>query len=118
MRVNMSTLLAAMLLATESPAQNLIRNSSFEVGLDGFGFRRAAQPDEDGKAPYAMPTLDEAVKSHGTRSLRLDNPNRDAVRIHCAEVRIEAGQSHSFSFWAKASNDRTKIATEDSLLSR
>ncbi|MEK6646844.1 MAG: carbohydrate binding domain-containing protein, partial [Candidatus Firestonebacteria bacterium] len=102
--------LCIILLATQTYATNLIKNSSFEVGLEGYGVRGKVYLDNGEKEiKYIPPVLDTQEKYHGAVSLKIDNSNLNSRKIFCKELKLETNKTYTFSFWAKASNSPVKI---------
>ena len=84
-------------------AKNLIKNSSFEVGLEGYGLTRGVLEKGQKELKFIPLAIDNKEKYHGNFSLRIDNPDIDRISIKTREFKLESGKSYTFSFWAKAS---------------
>jgi hypothetical protein len=95
--------------ASNDEKVNLVKNSSFEVGIEGYGFGRGAYLDGKKDISYIPPVLDTKEKYHGLVSLRLDNPNNNAIQMMVKEVELQSGKRYTFSCWVKASEPSMKI---------
>ncbi len=84
-------------------AENLIKNSSFEAGLEGYEAARVVALEHGKEAAYVKPVVDAAEKFHGRQSLRIDNFTGDGVKLFVREVALEAGKRYTFTVWMKAS---------------
>ena len=109
-RLNMMVKVCFVLfVATQVCGKNLIKNPGFEVGLEGYGFQRGISliKDKTGN-DYIPPILDTNEKYEGLASLRIDNPNVNAVQMYCKEMKLEVGKTYTFSLWMKASKPSRK----------
>ncbi|MCW8856267.1 MAG: carbohydrate binding domain-containing protein [Kangiella sp.] len=84
---------------------NLIPNGSFEVGLDRWGVQ-IRELDPVNEMPINLknvhPYLDSNVSKLGSKSLVLDLPEASQSIITSTYFTVNAGESHTLSFWMKS----------------
>ncbi|MBA3938593.1 MAG: beta-galactosidase, partial [Planctomycetes bacterium] len=86
-----------------TPCPNLVRNSSFEVGFDGYGITRAEYLTTGQRdVPYHAPVFDAENPYHGAVSLRLDNPDAGSVRLFTRPFAVDPHKRYLISFAARA----------------
>ena len=104
-----SGIAAAGLLQT--PGRNLIKDSSFETGLEWWAFTRSAYLPGNGAALsnliYLPPVFDNKEKVHGEHSLRIDNPGADSWALTSGDIPLTPGETYTLSLWMKASRKAT-----------
>ncbi|MEK6796326.1 MAG: sugar-binding protein [Spirochaetota bacterium] len=108
-RIITLTMCAAAVLS----AKNLIKNSSFETGLEGYGVQRAVPAaKEAADIPFALPRIDSNESVHGRASVRLECVNGSGVKVIMKEVALEGGKRYTFSIRMKASRPNTKVVLD------
>ncbi|MBI4979206.1 MAG: hypothetical protein HZC28_17120 [Spirochaetes bacterium] len=83
--------------------RNLFQNSSFEIGFEEYALTRGLYMrgrDANNNEPR-QPVLDTAEKMHGNASLRLDNPDGDAMLFSSRDIHITPGKEYTLSGWFK-----------------
>ncbi|MEK6794063.1 MAG: sugar-binding protein [Spirochaetota bacterium] len=112
MRALTITLAILAIISTVS-AKNLIKNSGFETGTEGYGIQRMVPADKEAvDTPLVRLIIDTNEKYQGRCSLRLDNSNGAAQKLMVQEVALEAGKKYTFSIWMKTSIPGTKVALD------
>ncbi len=95
----------------------LLEGSSFEVGLDGFGFGRrmyhSTNPDRDYR-PLEFETRASHV-AHGKRSLEIVNELEDYARVEFHWMELAPGKI-TVSLWARAEKGRAETSTQPMVL--
>lgn len=105
-------LAGVLLLLSFAPSragENLLRNSSFEMGSEEWG--TPVMMDYDAPSmDWHPPVSDAAAKIHGDVSLRLDNPDGHRMELATHELLPEPGAPHIFSIWLKSDRPATVTA--------
>ncbi len=90
---------------------NLLRNGSFEVGLDRWG----VQIRETGSYQYEMPVyladsrpaIDQTKVVDGKQALRVELPPHSRMVLTSPYVQADPGRSYRLSFWATSDRPRS-----------
>lgn len=89
-----------------APAENLIRNASFEVGAQGWTWQSSNVPHD-----WAFtPVIDDSTAAFGKYSLRVELPKqfqKGAVSINSAIIKIKPKKRYTLSFSMKADKPAT-----------
>ena len=92
-------LTAAALLPLCLSADNLLHNSSFELGSSDFSILRLS----DQEMEYRKPIADSKEKIHGNYSLKIENPQGNCIQMTSREFFLKAGENYTFSWYIKSS---------------
>ncbi len=87
-----------MLTQQLAGAENMVRNSSFELGLADWALVRISE-----NTAYIDAVKDVREKIHGASSLKIFNPDADTIRMFSHEIKVKSGSSYTVSFYAKSS---------------
>ncbi|OQA87561.1 MAG: Carbohydrate binding domain protein [Lentisphaerae bacterium ADurb.Bin242] len=87
--------------------ENLLWNSSFELGSAGYGGNRGSRYENNGQIrdPGPVAEIDAAAAAYGQNSLKLElktNEQNTIWRFVTHEVALLPGKSYTFSFFAKS----------------
>ena len=84
--------------------ENLIFNSSFELGDKGWIGGRGCLASEAGEYKYSGPVISADTKEakFGKSSLRADNRNADQIGVGSHDVNVFEGKKYTLSVWAKS----------------
>lgn len=93
--------LAAGIAGALCCGENLLPNSSFELGTAGWGVMNEV-PKENGKF-QALRVRSSKDSVHGASSLELRNPDGGLVVLCSPAVPVAPGEMYTFSVWLKAS---------------
>ena len=93
--------LAAGIAGALCCGENLLPNSSFELGTAGWGVMNEV-PKENGKF-QALGVRSSKDSVHGASSLELRNPDGGLVVLCSPAVPVAPGEMYTFSVWLKAS---------------
>ena len=91
---------------------NLFQNSSFEIGFDEYTLTRGLYMrgrDPNNNEPR-QPLIDPNEKMHGEASLRLDNPDGDAMLLSSRDIPLVPGKEYTLSGWFKTAGDIKVVA--------
>ena len=97
--------LAAGIAGALCCGENLLPNSSFELGTAGWGVMNEV-PKENGKF-QALRVRSSKDSVHGASSLELRNPDGGLVVLCSPAVPVAPGEMYTFSVWLKASAPMT-----------
>ena len=87
-------------------AENLLLNSSFELGHAGYQICKFIPLDNRDSA-NSSPELDPKEKIHGTFSLKCPNPRGDWMQMISHEVELKNGKEYTVSAWMKSDRPLT-----------
>ena len=90
-------LLAAILLPLN--AENPVRNASFELGCGDWDLVRFSRQD----TVFRDAVSDASNPVHGTKSLRIENPDADTIELSGREVLLKKNHTYTLSWYAKTS---------------
>ena len=90
-------LLAVILLPLN--AANPIRNASFELGCSDWDLVRFSRQD----TVFRDAVSDASNPVHGTKSLRIENPDADTIELSGREVLLKKNHTYTLSWYAKSS---------------
>jgi hypothetical protein len=90
-------LLAAILLPLN--AANPVRNASFELGCGDWDLVRFSRQD----TVFRDAVSDASNPVHGTKSLRIENPDADTIELSGREVLLKKNHTYTLSWYAKSS---------------
>ena len=93
--------LAAGIAGALCCGENLLPNSSFELGTAGWGVMNEV-PKENGKF-QTLRVRSSKDSVHGASSLELRNPDGGLVVLCSPAVPVAPGEMYTFSVWLKAS---------------
>ncbi len=94
-------------LGIECP--NLIKNSSFELGMSGFECLSFIYPGKGDFNRRVVPAMDKSTKVHGEASLKIDNLNGDHFKLICDDVKLIPGKEYTVSLWIKSNKDNYPV---------
>ncbi len=94
-------LASSTVLGIERP--NLIKNSSFELGMPGFECSSLIFPCKGDYDRRVTPIFDKSAKVHGKVSLKIDNSNGDYFKLLCDDIKLVPGKEYTASLWMKSS---------------
>ena len=94
--MKISLTIALLLTGVVMTAQNLLDNSSFELGTAEWALQRFV----GGNPVCRQPEFDPTQKVHGQVSLKIANPEADGIRLFSHEVKLEPEQKYTLSFYA------------------
>lgn len=89
-------ILTLLLAGGVMAAQNLLDNSSFELGTAEWALQRFV----GGKPVCRQPEFDPTQKIHGQVSLKIANPEADGIRLFSHEIKLEPEREYTLSFYA------------------
>jgi len=92
---------AAFWTFSSSWSENLIFNSSFELGDGGFTLLRYLDREH---LDYLKPELDSSAAG-GRQAIKISNPFAQQIKLFINETKLEPGKEYTFSFSAKCSAD-------------
>ena len=92
--------------ATDNP--NLLRNSGFDLGWEGYSVvRYLSFPDQ---SKYVVPELDATAPPRGKVSLKFPNPQDETIQFRSHEFRVVPGHPFNVSAWMRADVETTVVA--------
>lgn len=80
---------------------NVVFNSGFELGLDGYELNWLSNPFKNPKLLFPSPRIAYENPAAGKQYLRIDNPFGEVFELHSREFRLEAGKSYTASLMAR-----------------
>ena len=93
--------LLSVLVTLPLTAENLLLNSSFELGDAGYQICQFL-PLESPESACRRPELDPKEKIHGAFSLKCPNPRGEWMQMISHEVELKNGQEYTISAWMKS----------------
>jgi hypothetical protein len=85
-----------------SGAENLIYNSSFELGLKGYAaVQKTSVESGEIDFPEKKLEIDTTEKMWGEQSLKVNCAPKHTINVVSSEMKLTVGKSYTFSFWAK-----------------
>ncbi len=104
----LSYLFAGVLaLGTGMPlsAENLIFNSSFELGSMGIGCKKFLRSDRNPELKYEAPEIDATQFMSGRHSLRILNRYAEAVELSSSRFSLKPDTDYVLTLWLKSSQE-------------
>ncbi len=98
-----TTLLVILSIAFIQAADNIVFNSSFELGSKGFACLKFLRQDNNPEFKFNDISTDKSDAVSGSASLLLSNRFAEATELSSANFELKAESSYTFSFWLKAS---------------
>lgn len=104
----LSLLMAGTLFS--AAAENLLFNSSFELGSKGYSCYNSMLIDS-GVLDFADlgMAVDTGVSKYGRNSLRVTSTAIQATNIVSHEIEIAPGKKHTLSFWGRSDTDKRPL---------
>lgn len=100
---NILTLALMSLCLTNLYSDNLIFNSSFELGGNGYVCEKYLRPETNPKLIYTPPQVDVKSFTSGRQSLMVPNHFAEAFDLQSREFKIVPGKWYTFSIDMKSS---------------
>lgn len=90
-------------------AENLLKNSSFELGMAGYACPRYQFFSRNPKFLYIEPQIDSKEKLHGSVSVKISNPYKDFTILNTHDIKVIAGERYTISAWMKSNQKNVTI---------
>lgn len=97
-----AALAATALAAWPVNAENLVFNSGFELGDNGYACVKYLRPDNNPEMKYEGAVIDTSTSASGKQSLRVPNRYAEQFRIFAREVKLTPGHEYTFSIALKS----------------
>lgn len=107
----MNRLLAALFCSVLSAGamENLVFNSGFEMGTDGYAIVRILEPEVNPDLKFLPLKTDTENAASGKRALRIENPNGEFYELHTKSFQLKPETDYTVSVKAKSDAPGAKI---------
>ena len=107
----MKRLLSALFFSAlaAGAAENLVFNSGFEMGTDGFAIVRILEPEVNPGLKFLPLKTDTENAASGKRALRIENPNGEFYELHTKSFQLKPETDYTVSVKAKSDAPGAKI---------
>lgn len=107
----MKRLLSALFFSAlaAGAAENLVFNSGFEMGTDGYAIVRILEPEVNPELKFLPLKTDTENAASGKRALRIENPNGEFYELHTKSFQLKPETDYTVSVKAKSDAPGAKI---------
>ena len=103
----MSLWMAGLVFVSGARAENLLYNSGFELGYDGYGCTRFMELP--GPTTFLYPEKDPGSPVQGSSCLKITNPEKNSLIFRTHSVDVTPDTFYTFSIWLKSDHKATKV---------